>query len=560
VAIIDHTFSPFLCLFVKKGSKYKTVSGNNCTSQAAPNEPTLWPCTNKMWACATCSYHNINARASKCHICRVTRADFPATTSATSNAPIVDLTGLCSPKPSVAVGGFSTNGTTDGRGGDRVANDMESNRSRRRRLSSQSANSEVYAIKPTREDAAVGKREDTSTYETSGNDKDQIGKAFSNEVESTKNPLPKQQPPKKNRVVLEIDMSDDEMMVDPLPRKKLPLNKTSNATLESEKRASSSSARNKRGFNGTAKASNEGKREDTNITSFKSGDTTKNNGSRLTDFYNQQQRPETVEQLMERANAILQKTFNHNSLRPLQEEAVKGALQKKSQIIIMATGGGKSLCYQIPALLGNGPAGKVRAEDSCVTIVVCPLIALMVDQVNNLHKKGIHTAACWSSSHSAKVKADVMNRLQIDKKEGKQGKSKRNIQDMRLTPIQILYCTPELLETDKFRAILTKLHSARRLHLIAIDEAHCLSTWGHDFRPAYRKLRLLREAFPSVPIMACEYCKVLSYQLDTKIQRFLLPFNHIFPLLVAKALELPLPKWYRILETCSALIALLHLV
>ncbi|ACI64565.1 predicted protein, partial [Thalassiosira pseudonana CCMP1335] len=117
-----------------------------------------------------------------------------------------------------------------------------------------------------------------------------------------------------------------------------------------------------------------------------------------------------------------------------------------------------------------------------VTIVVCPLIALMVDQVNNLHKKGIHTAACWSSSHR---------------------KSKRNIQDMRLTPIQILYCTPELLETDKFRAILTKLHSARRLHLIAIDEAHCLSTWGHDFRPAYRKLRLLREAFPSVPIMAC---------------------------------------------------------
>ena len=257
---------------------------------------------------------------------------------------------------------------------------------------------------------------------------------------------------------------------------------------------------------------------------------TRQNGrsSHITDFYNQEQKQtHQPEELLRRTNSILQQTFKHNSLRPLQETAVKGALQGKNQIVIMATGGGKSLCYQLPALAGGNNKPNVRAEKSSVTIVVSPLIALMIDQVNNLHAKGVRTAACLSSTHSSKAKAEIFNRLQTDNKKSNKGKGETN-----LTPIQLLYCTPELIETEKFRGILTKLYESNRLYMFAIDEAHCLSTWGewlllvfcllvdiifiqltyhvlllfhegHDFRPAFRKLTWLREAFPDVAIMGC---------------------------------------------------------
>ena len=176
---------------------------------------------------------------------------------------------------------------------------------------------------------------------------------------------------------------------------------------------------------------------------------------------------------MQRANIILQQTFKHSSLRPLQERAVKNALQQKSSIVVIATGGGKSICYQLPALVGGNTNAKLRAENSKVTIVVCPLIALMLDQVNNLHRKGVRTAACLSSTHSAKAKREIHNRLIPEVQKGK----KMNQSDAKLTPIQILYCTPELIETDNFRTVLTKLHQSNRLNMFAIDEAHCLSTW-----------------------------------------------------------------------------------
>ena len=228
--------------------------------------------------------------------------------------------------------------------------------------------------------------------------------------------------------------------------------------------------------------------------------------SRLTDYYTQQKLPlASFEMLMDRANSILKKIFNHDSLRPLQEVAVKAALQQKSQIIIMATGGGKSLCYQLPALVNGAYGTEAHTEDSYVTIVVCPLIALMVDQVNNLYKRGVRSAACLSSSHSAKMKAEILQRLKLDKNVTQQGRAKNNTQsDSKSTPIHLLYCTPELIETERFRAILTKLHESQRLYMFAIDEAHCLSTWGHDFRPAYRKLTWVREAFPDIPVMACK--------------------------------------------------------
>jgi RecQ family ATP-dependent DNA helicase len=231
--------------------------------------------------------------------------------------------------------------------------------------------------------------------------------------------------------------------------------------------------------------------------------------SRLADIFNQRtNHPSTalVENLMERATHILQSTFKLTSLRPLQQKAIHGSLSGISQIVIMATGGGKSLCYQLPAVLvGAGNHQVLTAKNSRVTIVVCPLIALMIDQVNNLMKKGIRTAACWSSSHSAKDKAEIMKRLSINEKESakKSNKSETVEKNVDLTPIQILYVTPELIETERFRDILKKLYCSNRLFMFAIDEAHCLSTWGHDFRPAYRKLTWIVEAFQNVPVMAC---------------------------------------------------------
>jgi RecQ family ATP-dependent DNA helicase len=208
---------------------------------------------------------------------------------------------------------------------------------------------------------------------------------------------------------------------------------------------------------------------------------------------------ERYQHLYQKAMQTLATTFRIKSLRNLQPQAIQSALQNKSQIIIMATGGGKSLCYQLPASVLPG-----------VTIVVSPLIALMVDQVRSLTEKGIE-AACICSANTQKENKMIMERL----KGGPQGSSgKANSRPnnnnknggggiITTKPIKLLYCTPELIQTPRFRTVLTELHSQNLLSLIAIDEAHCLSTWGHDFRPSYRKLSWIRQSFPTIPCMAC---------------------------------------------------------
>jgi hypothetical protein len=242
----------------------------------------------------------------------------------------------------------------------------------------------------------------------------------------------------------------------------------------------------------------------------------------ITDYYNNKQPTASslpIQTLMQQAQSILQQKFNHSTLRPLQQTAIRRALQRTNQIIVMATGGGKSLCYQLPALMGFGTTRQQTGiqsnsnkyychHDHCMTtIVVCPLIALMMDQVRNLHKRGIYTAVCLSGSLTGREKAEIYSRLlgglngDAKKKKGmKVGKTDEN----NAMPIQLLYVTPELIKTDKFRGVLSKLYESNRLFQFAIDEAHCVSTWGHDFRTAYKELSWLREYFPDVPVMACE--------------------------------------------------------
>lgn len=172
----------------------------------------------------------------------------------------------------------------------------------------------------------------------------------------------------------------------------------------------------------------------------------------------------------DRVYSALHQYFGYPSFRPLQEEIIKDVLEGKDVFVLMPTGGGKSICYQLPALLMEG-----------VTVVVSPLISLMKDQVDGLEANGI-PAACMNSSQGAREIRDV----------------KRAFLENRF---KILYVAPERLMMPGTLAFLKK----GKISLFAIDEAHCISEWGHDFRPEYRKLKLLRDSktgFPDVPIVA----------------------------------------------------------
>ena len=225
--------------------------------------------------------------------------------------------------------------------------------------------------------------------------------------------------------------------------------------------------------------------------------------------------------LLERAGRVMRETFGIPALRSLQPLAVDGALGGRSSIVVMATGGGKSLCYQLPAAVLPG-----------VTVVVSPLIALMVDQVGALNARGV-PAAMLSSACGQRANAEVLRRLAAggaadwgddgggrgsgsgngdgdgdgngngDGDRDGDGDGTASVPPSPPVPLKLVYATPELIETQRFRAVLSDLHGRGGLALIAVDEAHCLSTWGCDFRPAYRKLAWLRRAFPGVPLMAC---------------------------------------------------------
>ncbi len=161
----------------------------------------------------------------------------------------------------------------------------------------------------------------------------------------------------------------------------------------------------------------------------------------------------------------LKEYFGYESFRPLQKKIIESVFQGKDNLVIMPTGGGKSICYQLPGIL--------LPE---ITLVISPLIALMKDQVDGLNANGVPAAFLNSSQDEADKQAIFQK---IDKKE-----------------IKLLYVAPESLQfVDRFL-------TDGKVSLIAIDEAHCISSWGHDFRPAYTQLGYLKNRFPSTPVLA----------------------------------------------------------
>ena len=164
---------------------------------------------------------------------------------------------------------------------------------------------------------------------------------------------------------------------------------------------------------------------------------------------------------------LLKQYFGYDDFLPLQEEIISSVLEARDGLVLMPTGGGKSLCYQLPALRLDG-----------LTLVVSPLIALMKDQVDGLKSNGIPAAFLNSSLTFAE-----MRRVQAQAQQG---------------VLKILYVAPERLSNPAFQDFLARL----KVSLVAVDEAHCISVWGHDFRPEYRRLGELRQSLPGVPFLA----------------------------------------------------------
>ena len=182
---------------------------------------------------------------------------------------------------------------------------------------------------------------------------------------------------------------------------------------------------------------------------------------------------------------ILQQYWHHAAFRPLQDEIVAAVAAGQDALALLPTGGGKSVCFQVPALVRGG-----------LCLVVSPLIALLQDQVDGLKRRGISAVALHAG----------LTREQID----------TTLNNLALRPgeVSFLYCSPERLLTDLFRTRVP----AMDVRLIAVDEAHCISQWGHDFRPAYRQIARLRELLPGVPVVALTATATAQVRADIRAQ------------------------------------------
>ncbi|KAL7716202.1 ATP-dependent DNA helicase [Entamoeba marina] len=179
------------------------------------------------------------------------------------------------------------------------------------------------------------------------------------------------------------------------------------------------------------------------------------------------------EQIDKNIDKALQKYFGMGQFRPQQKEIIKTSLKNQDTVVIMPTGGGKSLCFQIPPIVSEK-----------LTIVISPLISLMQNHIDHLNKVGVVSYLLNSSLNQSERKT-VYDLLKQDPPE-----------------MFLLYVTPEMIVTTGFQSHLQRLNNNNQLSLFAIDEAHCISAWGHDFRPVYLELSTLKKNFPTVPVMA----------------------------------------------------------
>ncbi|HEY9116160.1 MAG TPA: ATP-dependent DNA helicase RecQ [Bacteroidales bacterium] len=164
---------------------------------------------------------------------------------------------------------------------------------------------------------------------------------------------------------------------------------------------------------------------------------------------------------------ILVQYWGYSSFRPMQEDIIDSVLQKKDTLALLPTGGGKSICFQVPALMMDG---------TC--LVITPLIALMKDQVDGLRKLGIQARAIYTGMHPNEIESVYNNCLN--------GKTK------------FLYVSPERLENEAFIHVISRI----KINLITVDEAHCISQWGYDFRPPYLRIAAIRKLIPGIPVLA----------------------------------------------------------
>ena len=176
---------------------------------------------------------------------------------------------------------------------------------------------------------------------------------------------------------------------------------------------------------------------------------------------------------------ILKQYWGYSQFRPLQEDIINTVLEGNDTLAILPTGGGKSICYQVPGMLKEG-----------LTIVVSPLIALMKDQVQNLNKKGIKAIAIFSGMSYREIDIALDNCIYGN--------------------IKFLYVSPERLETEIFTERLKKM----KVGLLAVDEAHCISQWGYDFRPSYLKIADCRVLLPNTPVIALTATATATVQKD----------------------------------------------
>ena len=190
----------------------------------------------------------------------------------------------------------------------------------------------------------------------------------------------------------------------------------------------------------------------------------------------------------EKVQETLSSVFKISSFRPLQASCVNATLSLRDVILIMPTGGGKSLCYQLPALLNPG-----------ITLVVSPLVSLMEDQLMSV--KSLEINASLLNASSSRTEATQVQNAMTDKQSG----------------LKLLYVTPEkIAKSKRFMSKLEKTYELGLLSRIVIDEIHCASQWGHDFRPDYKILGILKNQFPKTPILGLTATATSKILTDVK--------------------------------------------